>query len=636
MLFTKKVHSLVSYQTNNMGIDVSKQIEKLSYNDDLSSKDFENEFSSILSIENHKTPQIEEQRFLDNNIHLVNFNTLIKLNNDYQLRANFYYVNDFRHQSSEASTQLFQPTDTIKYSETYSNKYFDNYMNGVFTIFKNTNKNYFNNKTKIKASWNSLQADVVRNNQEDINQSNSMPFTSISNEFVSYYEIGKRLLKINSSVDYFSGNQSLQVMPGPFEIIINQGDKYKLANQLVNSRRFYTNNYASITYGLKRWKISPNLGFEIQHYVFDSEIEKENNDLTENAGKLFNNDLLAHQVKVYGKTNIEYRSKKWTVITSIPLSWYSVFLEDKVLKEGQSLIRFYADPNIKAVFEWNSDWKMTSYLSYSNRIENINQIRYAYILRNYREISKNSAPVSESQNIVFRQSIQYRNAVNAFFNTLTYSYFVRNRNIIYDKIVQQDGTALVQANFLPNTAYIHSLHLNSSKYVSKLRSTFRLNLLFNHQRAPSLLNRELFETKNILYLFSPGLNLKIFVRLNLDYSLEIQQTDIFIENEKKNTITTFKQKGKLLFLPTNEQMIYLLLEHYNIDAQNDFFVDLNYQFSIPNTLWEIKLSWNNILNNRSYRNLSANSYNVTESVFLLRPSQFMVSVRLDLNALFLH
>jgi hypothetical protein len=232
---------------------------------------------------------------------LVNFNTLIKLNNDYQLRANFYYVNDFRHQSSEASTQLFQPTDTIKYSETYSNKYFDNYMNGVFTIFKNTNKNYFNNKTKIKASWNSLQADVVRNNQEDINQSNSMPFTSISNEFVSYYEIGKRLLKINSSVDYFSGNQSLQVMPGPFEIIINQGDKYKLANQLVNSRRFYTNNYASITYGLKRWKISPNLGFEIQHYVFDSEIEKENNDLTENAGKLFNNDLLAHQVKVYGK-----------------------------------------------------------------------------------------------------------------------------------------------------------------------------------------------------------------------------------------------------------------------------------------------------------------------------------------------
>jgi hypothetical protein len=134
---------LVSYQTNNMGIDVSKQIEKLSYNDDLSSKDFENEFSSILSIENHKTPQIEEQRFLDNNIHLVNFNTLIKLNNDYQLRANFYYVNDFRHQSSEASTQLFQPTDTIKYSETYSNKYFDNYMNGVFTIFKKYKQKLF-------------------------------------------------------------------------------------------------------------------------------------------------------------------------------------------------------------------------------------------------------------------------------------------------------------------------------------------------------------------------------------------------------------------------------------------------------------------------------------------------------------
>ena len=85
MIFSKKFQLLTSYQSNNSGKDVAQQLNYLTLQNVLTNTNRPYGNPGLLSIQSANTPQIDRHRYLDNKIHLLNFNGLLHINNDFQL-----------------------------------------------------------------------------------------------------------------------------------------------------------------------------------------------------------------------------------------------------------------------------------------------------------------------------------------------------------------------------------------------------------------------------------------------------------------------------------------------------------------------------------------------------------------------
>ncbi|RLD38706.1 MAG: hypothetical protein DRI74_02985 [Bacteroidetes bacterium] len=151
MTFTKNFQIVTSYQTNNTGNDVSQQLKILTLDEMLQNADRPNENPSILNIQAANAPQIEQNRYLDNKIHFFNFNGLLRMNRDFELRSNLYYVNDQQQQQASLKRSFYTPSDTLSFTENIDNSFQNNYLIGEFTLSRNVKRNYLKNELKIKS-----------------------------------------------------------------------------------------------------------------------------------------------------------------------------------------------------------------------------------------------------------------------------------------------------------------------------------------------------------------------------------------------------------------------------------------------------------------------------------------------------
>jgi hypothetical protein len=141
ILFSKKRQMLSSYQSNNTGNNVASQLKTLTIEDLLEQFERNDEKEDWLAIQQLEVPNFSEVRWLDNNIHLISTNYLQKLKNDYELRLNVSYLNDYRKQKGFTNTQFFTANDTIALFENKYNQLYTNTIETNLTLQKNTDKN---------------------------------------------------------------------------------------------------------------------------------------------------------------------------------------------------------------------------------------------------------------------------------------------------------------------------------------------------------------------------------------------------------------------------------------------------------------------------------------------------------------
>ncbi|OYT16683.1 MAG: hypothetical protein B7C24_06535 [Bacteroidetes bacterium 4572_77] len=628
MVFSKKIQVLSSYQTNNIGLDVSKQLSDLSLQDQIKYANRPSDQPKLIGVEGVGNPELEEDRYLNNNIHLANLNMLVRLANDFTLRTNIFYVNDYQLQQKALNTKLYKPSDTIEFNEIVNNQIFNNDVLATITLNKNTKKYYFNNKLKFHTNWNKSNG-VVLTNGNSITQSLQNPFKALKNQFMLIRELGNQLLQLNSYISYDNSPPKLEITPGQFQGILNKDTIYEKSIQHVDLGRFYTQNSASMVFGWKRISLTPEIGFVYRKQNLLSNISIIEDNVEEDVGDAFINNLMAENAKIYFNAAGEYKYKGLVIKATIPISWNDINLEEKNSDQGQKLQRFYLDPKLNIDYKINGYWRANAGISLKHRLGDIDKVHYNYLLESYRVLSKNDAPIAEKSYYSFNSSIWYRNPINSFFNKLNYGYMIKKSNLIYSNMVQSDGTTIILATYSPNTFYYHNINFRTSKYISKFKSTLRLQLAFNHKKGQSLLNAELFETKNLLYFIKPGIYMQIFEFLNAEYNLESQSLETFVEKEKKSSLVLNRHKLNIFVYPSKNQLISFSGEYYSVNGKDNYFVDLLYRYSISKKRLDFELHWMNILNNKTYTSYQANDFNVWESSYLLRPSQLMASVKFN-------
>jgi hypothetical protein len=626
MAFTKNFQLVSSYQSNNTGNDVAMQLEALSLQGFLKNIDRPNKNPEMLNIQQTSHPEINQNRYLDNNIHLINFNGLQRISRDFQLRANLYYINDYQSEKSSLQRTLYNPTDTLTFTETFDNRLFKNQLHGEFTLNRNVKNNYLNNALKIKSRWDS-QTGLVNAGNDQIKQSLNIPFSAVSNELRTVSPIGNQLVEFNSYLSYDNHPHNLKVNPGQFEGVLNMGDAYEAVNQQLNLERFFTDNSAGFVVGWKRLSFSPRLGFSYRKQMLESHISttQQENETTVEPG--FENQLDGRNTRFYFNTDVEYQKSNLTVKIRMPLSWNQVQLSDSKMDQGQNLERFLFDPGLSVDYKITNFWRTRVAWRISNRFGDIDDIHYGYILTSYRNLSQNAAPISETERQNFSAFLSYRNPITSFFNTLSYIYSVGHNNLTYSSSVQEDGTSVIVVENLPQTTYSQSINGYSSKYFSSLKSTLSMRIDYSQHKGKSLLNEELFNTKNQFLNVKPGLGFRITSWINSDYEMNARFIRTFIENEQKSSISMIRHVLNLFAFPAKKQLISLSSEYYHYGGKNNFFVDAHYRYTLSTKKIDLELRWNNIFNNQTYTTLHASSFTVYESIYDLRPSQLFLSAR---------
>jgi hypothetical protein len=626
LTFTKKFQMVSSYQSNNIGNDVAQQLRVFTFKDLINIADRPPENPKMLSIHTVSPPDINEDRYLDNSIHLLNFNILHHLGNELQLRSNIFYINDFQKQEASRHSTLLSPSDTISFNESFDNCLNYDYLHGEFSLSRNTKNNYLTNDLKIQSKWEKQTGNVLTDDKYT-NQALDKPFMAISNELVSINPIGKLLVEFRSCISYDDNQYNLNVLPGPYENVLNRSDQYDQAKQFLVLKRFYTDNSAGSTFTLKRLTISPQFGFSYRQQLLESNIIIEQQNVDTDAGPDFVNNLKGRQTHAYFKTVVEYRKTKFSVKAALPLGYRNVYLYDSEFHEEQHINRFLFEPVVSLNYKINGFWKVRGAFSHSIKSGSIDRVHYGFILRNYRNLNQNAAPLSEtlSQNISLHLS--YRNLITSFFNTINYAYARNITNLMYANFVQSDGTSITMAFNQSNWIYSHSLMYSVGKYISAAKTTIRLKANFNHYQGKSMLNDALFNTTNIYYRLAPEITLRITRWLNSEYGLNATLIDTYIEDEHTSSVELIKHHLHFFLFPAKNQDISLRGEYYSLYGNNNLFIDLQYRYSFLKRKIDLELRWNNVFNARTHTTYEAINFGIWESIYTLRPSQVFLSVK---------
>lgn len=630
MLFTKKTQMLATYQTNNTGVNVASQLKKLTIEDLINQFENNSEKTDWLSIQQLATPNFSEKRWLDNNIHLLSGNYLQKLNNNYELRINLSYLNDYQQQKGYTNTEFITPVNTITILEEKYNQSFYNSLQTNITLQKNADKNYFKNSLEFQGFWDSQKGNIVLNN-EPINQQLNNEFFRISNNLKNIFPLGKQMITLNSYVGLNKTPQTLTVNPGQFENILNNNLPYDEVKQQVDLNTFYTNNSISFTKAIKRFSIEPKVGFQIENQQLNSEILTSENF---NLGNEFSNNLDWFRSKLYLNITTQYKKNKWRFELTTPINHHTIQIKDNPLQSSENLNQVTFEPRLSAIFDVNSFWKINSSINFSNQFGTINQIHYAYILQNYRNLQRINAPIPQNLNQNFSFGIAYRNPIKTLFWNVMYVNNKSVNNLLYQTQVSTIGATELQAVEQDNNRKNHNISTRASKYFSKIKSNITLNATFNLQNYQQLVNNNLTAIKNQNLTIGNKIDTDITDKINVEYQANWTFSKNKTQNQENPTVTQQSHILNLNIYPAKNQYFAIKSEYINnnlfTERTENIFTDLIYRYTLTKNKIDLEFQLSNLFNTTNYRTININDFSYVETNFNLRPRQALFKVRFTL------
>jgi hypothetical protein len=629
MIFTKKNQAIVTYQTNNTGSDVSREIRDFSFSD-FGRQEYSINKRDWLSIRRLAEPPFSQQRWLDNNVHLGSANYLIRLKKDVDLKTNISYLNDAPRQIGNTQTRFFTPTDTIDLVERTNNDLFYNTLQSKIILERNTDNNYLKNELEFNGYWDS-QRGFIDTGKTEVLQRLSNPFSVVRNKLRMLKSIGKQLITFRSNTGYTEANQNLKVQPGQFEALLNNGEPFTEVGQEISSTAFFTDNSAGMTKKVSGVTLSPEVGFSLQNQYLKSRLTVFNGAEPEIVNGNFRNDLDFLSSRIYFTSRFVYEKDNWNFRLNTPVNYRSFNIEDPTLNEDQQLNRLTFEPDIYIRNKFSAFWETSVSAGISNEFGEINRMYYGFILNNYRSLQRYNSPLPEDLRQNYSWRLTYRNPLTSFFANTSYSHSRTRRNLLYSNFIGANAATVLEAIEQENYSYSHNWSAKASKYFSKLNTTLNLGTTFSLFERDQLLNQNLAEVHNENLSFDLGLESEVTDWLSASYSANFSLLQTRIEDRDIDAIETQQHSLDLFFYVAENQYFSLNSEYYfnNISDlnRNNYFMNLNYQYTFNESGIDLEASWNNILNTDEFVRVSNNEFAYIQSTYRLRPSQVLVSVK---------
>lgn len=629
MIFTKKQQAIVTYQTNNTGSDVSREIR------DFSISEFGREEFSInkrdwLSIRQLASPPFRQERWLENNVHLGSINYLVRLKHDMDLKTNISYLNDAQNQVGNTQTRFFTPADTIELLENTNNALFKNTIQTRFIVERNRDEDYFKNTLEVNGYWDSQRGHIITRDTE-LHQNLSNPFSAIKNNLRMLQPMGKQLITFRSNTGYTRSDQNLRVNPGQFEELLNNGEPYDKTHQVLESSTFFTDNSAGLTKRIRDVTISPELGFSIRKQHLKSNLGVFDEAGLTFPGRDFRNQLDFLSSRVYLTSRLNYNKNNWNIRLTTPLNYRRFDIQDIYRDEQKDLSRLTFEPSLFVKKKLSAFWEASGSANLSNDFRDLRSMYNGFILSDFRNLQRYDSPVPQSLNQSYNGRLYYRNPLNSIFANGFYSYSVTDNNLLYSTAVGEGGTLLIEALEKDNTSRSHRMGAELSRHFRRIRSTLDVGVTYASMAGDRVLNNELTKVnnKNLSWRFGVESELTNWMSVSYDGILSYLQTGMAERDFQK--IRNQQHLLDLSIFPASNQSFKVAAEYYynNLAShnRNSYFMNLGYQYTFSKRKIDLAASWNNILGTQEFVQVSTTEFTYVHSTYRLRPSQFRLSLK---------
>jgi hypothetical protein len=629
MLFNKKRQVLLSYQANNIGLDIAKELKTHTLQELMENLDNPMEKRDLLNIMAVQLPNIASHRYLNNNAQMLTANHIQKLKKDKELRFNISYLNDAQLQEGNNTTEYFLPTGNVVVQERISKRIFANDLHSNLALEKNTPNQYLKNSLKVQINWEG-QRGIVVNNASPIAQQLQNPYYSISNQLKTIRKLGKRLFTFYSLLNYNRAPQALTVLPGQFKEVLNNNAPYDKTQQDITVRGGQANHYLEFTNGAGPFTFGYKAGLNIQQQKTESWILA-NEKL---AGQNFQNDQTYTNTNLYIISSINYKKNKWDVQAKLPLQYTRISIKNALAAYRQNNSGTVVQPRVSLNWKINEFWQSLLGVGYNNGFQNANQVLTGYVLKHYRNLQQQNYPIAQARSYDLFTAISYRNIIKSVFFHVFFTHVKTRNPFMLRNEIQPNGTQTLSVQGIVNHTRSYTLNSKISKYLHRIKTTVAFSFDANYQQGNQLLGSQLAKTIN--QLIKPGfkINAQLSKKLGLDYLVETSLSHNKTAGVPAQDIVTLGEQLRLNLYATSNQYAGLAIEHYYNDAvttgQHNIYTDLFYRYTIAKRKTkkkiDLELHFFNLFNTQRYIRSNFSDFYFSQSIIPIRPRQLLATI----------
>ncbi|MBX0292090.1 hypothetical protein K3G63_16695 [Hymenobacter sp. HSC-4F20] len=634
MLFTPQQQLLDTYQTNNTGQDVAAELKPLGLDDLQQLREPGLRKPELTGIQDLGVPPLPASRWLLNRVHLLSANHLVPFSKEAQFRLNASYLTDEQTRTGSTRTRYTLPDGrAIMLREAKRNVLRPRQLTTDLAYIRNVKQYYLKNTLSFTRAWDEQTGLLTRDTgAEVLRQQARNPFTSLSNRLALVRPAGAgRMVQVSSVLTLAGSPQRLLVAPGPLPEVLAGGQPYPQAVQEARQRSFYTSNSAALLWGRGHWHYTAAAGFMQETQGLTSDLSRRPTTEAPTPDTL-RNHLRAYQARYYLRPALEYKTARWQLEAEAPLSYRTLRATDAPLAAAQHRRWLTLEPQVAGRYELNGLWNARAGAELTNQPGSPEQLYYGYLLRDYRTLQRNAAPLTQERAFSSRLGLHYENPLTSWLYQATYSFSSSTRNQLLRNLVRSDGTLTTVAVAQRATAPRHTLAAQASKFISPWKTTLALQLSGTTSRQPLLLNATPTTTRNQSGTVRARVNAAAFRWGSLEYTGLLTVLRNRVGRAAQPATRLQEHRATLALYPTERHQLLLTTEYYqNTGAGTTvrtFFADASYRYTLPTARkLDVELKASNLLNSRAYQYAFVYDFVLVQNEYALRPRQLLASVR---------
>ena len=353
MYFAKRNQFLGTLKANNAGINLVDNENVTVY--------------PMASMVQPSAPGISGVRHTLNRSQGITLNSLHKLKNDADISFNLLVGGDRNRKSSESHTLYLLPDDTLNLVERMQSLETAKMLEG--SINYNLNKDLDYLKISLTASGHRNWGEGLVDNGELIRQEENYP-SLCAKANIHWIRKSRRDpesgIEFNSTTSYGTLPYGLQVAPGCFPEVLNDGEDYATTLQNIGYQSFKSENFLRFLTSVvwKRLRIMPYFNFSMEEQALNSSLTGQNADgLTiQFAENQFSNDIRWHKYQPAAGAYFTYDRRRVNVTLMVPVQLRYLQLDDRIVNGSDPQIKVLSQPSLSFRYDFSHNWKVSTEL----------------------------------------------------------------------------------------------------------------------------------------------------------------------------------------------------------------------------------------------------------------------------------
>lgn len=564
--------------------------------------------TNIFSTAPFGTASIPSSRYFYNKSAYASYNTIYKLTPDVTINATADYAYESRRYSNSSITSYWDASPIV-IEEHNKTKLSSHGAKLNIKFEKNTAKNYLSDALRVSGSFSDNLHQLSRT--KDIAQSHRTNNVSISNNFSTIINSGKKAYEISSNTSF--SNTPLNYI----HAVTTEGTgKDVIVNQYAEGIAFRTTEKTGFSHNLSQTMfVGAYVTFDATYNTFSSDNDKHQI-----------NDLSGYKISTSVAPYMQITGRKASWRTEIPVMQQDVkfgnFSMHKPVVGFTSSVNYNLSRRVKTSFD----------IGRSYTTGNISDFIESPIYTTYRQTTVlGTGQLSMQHSDRISANLNYRNTIQGRFASLSLSYSRNTYNQLSSSNVSSDATSDAK-EISKNHGNSFGANASYSKFFKDIHTTVKI------LSSATIISRDV-RKQGILTTINSGVyTANGIIESDIIRNVLTMQASAVYTHSRQNTallsspIST-NDVGLTLhisYFPISMLELYASSNHewqsIKDGARNSYtFVDAGTRLSHKRMEWEITVK--NITDQRWYEHTAIRSINTYTQRFALRPLEVVLSMK---------